>query len=396
MITKEISSVVDLLERMVEIDTVNEVTSGKPFPERALLELIEKIAADSGFSVQRLGIPVALHPESYNLLISYEVSPTAPWLLFESHADTVGVDGMSMPPFTPKIDEGRIYGRGVCDTKASGAALLSALQRYVADSGNSVQPNNIALLFVTDEEIGKTGAKAFVGEQLGRLPWKPKAIFVGEPTMCGQVVAHNGVIRWKVQTKGVAAHSSKPENGKSAISAMAKLLLGFEREYCAKLNQSHPLTGDAVCSINTISGGVAVNIIPDLCEVELDRRTLPGEDSQVVLQEIADTFRAIAATDPSIDFEMLDPFVDPPLDPRVNASISRQLAGILERCGLSGEPQGAGYGTDASTYSEAGIPAIVIGPGSIAQAHTEDEWLELEQLTKSVELYHAIMRCDFE
>lgn len=395
MITKEISSVVELLERMVEIDTVNEVTSGKPFPERALLELIEKTSSDLGFTVQRLPIPVAMHPESYNLLITYEVSPNAPWLLFESHADTVGVDGMSTPPFTPKIDRGRIYGRGVCDTKASGAAILSALQGYVADSAEVAQPNNIAILFVTDEEIGKTGAKAFVATQLGKFPWKPKAIFVGEPTSCRQVVAHNGVIRWKIQTKGVAAHSSKPANGKSAISAMATLILGFEREYCAKLTNSHPLTGDAVCSINTITGGVAVNIIPDLCEVELDRRTLPGEDSQVVLQEIADTFRAIAATDPSIDCEMLEPFVDPALDPRVNYSISEKLTLILERCGLSGEPQGAGYGTDASTYSEAGIPAIVIGPGSIAQAHTEDEWLELEQLTKAVEVYHAIMRCEF-
>jgi acetylornithine deacetylase len=176
---------------------------------------------------------------------------------------------------------------------------------------------------------------------------------------------------------------------------MATLVLAFEREYCANLSASHPLTGDAVCSINTITGGVAVNIIPDLCEVELDRRTIPGEDSDDVLREISQTFAAIAEKNPTIDFEMLDPFVDPVLDPHVNAKISGRLSEILQSCGVSGEPEGAGYGTDASTYSAVGIPAIVIGPGSIEQAHTEDEWLEIAQLEKSVEIYCAIMRSDF-
>lgn len=392
MITTKIPTVTELLKEMIEIDTVNEITSGNSFPERKILELIEKISVDLGFLVKRLPIPKEMHSNSYNLLVTHEVKSQAPWLVFESHADTVGVDGMSVPAFTPSVREGRIYGRGACDTKGSAAALLWALHHY-SESGSTA--NNIALLFVTDEEIGKTGAKAFISTQLPKLGWLPKAIFVGEPTSCRQVVAHNGVIRWKIQTKGVAAHSSKPTQGKSAISAMAKIILSFEKEYCATLSLSHPLTGDAVCSINTITGGVAVNIIPDHCEVELDRRTLPGEDSASVLRDIAQTLESIAANDSSIELEMSEPFVDPALDPRVNAPISEKLAVILNSCGIPGEPLGAGYGTDASTYSSAGIPAIVIGPGSIEQAHTEDEWLEIAQLEKSVEIYSAIMRGDF-
>lgn len=386
-----IPNVTNLLEKMVEIDTVNEVTSGKPFPERALLDLLADIAKEWGFNTAKLPIPTRLHPHSYNLLITYESAPDAPWLMFESHADTVGVDGMSIPPFTPQIKDGRIYGRGVCDTKGSGAAILWALHQYAMQTS---QPNNIAILFVTDEEIGKTGAKAFISEQLPELSWRPEAIIVGEPTELRQVVAHNGVIRWKVRTKGVAAHSSKPSNGKSAISAMAKLIVGFEEGYCAALNATHPLTGAAACSINTITGGVAVNIIPDLCEVELDRRVLPGESSAKVLEEIAGALKTIAERNGGISFEMLEPFVDPALDPTVNEKITAIFSKILAASGLSGVPEGAGYGTDASTYSEAGIPAIVFGPGSVTQAHTEDEWLELDQLTRSVEVFRALMESD--
>jgi acetylornithine deacetylase len=377
---------------MVEFDTVNEVTSGRPFPERKLFDYCEALARSWNLETSKLAIPPALHPDSYNLLITYESSKELPWILFECHADTVGVDGMTIPPFTPEIKAGRIYGRGVCDTKGSGAAILAALRQY-SQSGQAA--NNVAVLFVTDEEIGKTGAKAFINHQMAHLPWKPVAIFVGEPTQCRQVVAHNGVIRWKLKTKGVAAHSSKPSNGKSAISAMAKLVLGFESKYASKLSLTHPLTGTAAASINTISGGVAVNIIPDHCEIELDRRVLPGESSEMVLAEIETLFAALAKDDPSIEYEFLPPFVDPALDPQVNAHVSAKFAKVLESCGVVGAPEGAGYGTDASTYSAAGVPSIVFGPGSVEQAHTEDEWLELGQLEKAVEIYLATMRADF-
>jgi acetylornithine deacetylase len=389
---KQASTVIDLLSQMVGVDTVNEVTSGVPFPEQKLFELIEEIARGWNIEVSRLQIPVELHPNSYNLLLTLEVSKDAPWILFESHGDTVSVEGMKISPFITKIENDRIFGRGVCDTKGSGAGILWALNRYTQIA---VKPNNIAVLFVTDEEIGKTGAKAFITKQLQELHWKPEAIFVGEPTSCRQVVAHNGVIRWKIQTKGVAAHSSKPSNGKSAISAMAKVILGFEAEYIGKLSLTHPLTGAASCSINTITGGEAVNIIPDFCEVELDRRVLPGEDSNLVLREISDAVANIASKDSDIEYELLIPFVDPALDPQVSTKISQKFSEVLESCGVSSELHGAGYGTDASTYSEFGIPAIVFGPGSFEQAHTEDEWLSLTELEKSVDIYLATMGTNF-
>ena len=386
------SAVVDLLSKMVSFDTVNEYTSGLDFPEREMLEYLETIAKGWGLETSRLPIPAGALAASYNLLITYEVSKSAPWIVFESHADTVSVDGMTVNPFHGLIKDGLIYGRGTCDTKGSGAGMLWALKEYMQLSSC---PNNIAVLFVTDEEATKTGATAFVQRQLEHLSWKPSGVIVGEPTLCQPVVAHNGVIRWKIKTRGVAAHSSNPSNGQSAISAMAKLILEFEKEYCSKISLTHPLTGKAACSVNTISGGTSVNIIPEFCEIEIDRRTLPGENSEQVLKEIQAALDSIALQDPTILIATSTPFIDYSLDPIVNHGFAMQISQILIGMGLSGEQSGAGYGTDASTYSIAGVPAIVIGPGSINQAHTKDEWLEIAELDKSVSVYKQIMGHNF-
>jgi acetylornithine deacetylase len=377
---------------MVSFDTVNEYTSGLDFPERAMMEYLETIAKAWGLETSRLSIPASALAASYNLLITYEVSKSAPWIVFESHADTVSVDGMTVNPFHGLVQDGRIYGRGTCDTKGSGAGMLWALKEYMQISSC---PNNIAVLFVTDEEATKTGATAFVQMQLEHLDWKPTGVIVGEPTMCQPVVAHNGVIRWKINTKGIAAHSSNPSNGQSAISAMAKLVLQFEKEYCSKISLKDPLTGQAACSVNTISGGSSVNIIPDFCEIEIDRRTLPGENSEQVLEDIQAVLDSIALQDPTIIIGTSTPFIDYQLDPTVNREFATQVSAILIGLGFSGEQSGAGYGTDASTYSIAGIQAIVLGPGSINQAHTKDEWLEIAELDKSVTAYKQIMGYNF-
>lgn len=385
-------STLDLLSKMVSFDTVNEYTSGVNFPEEMMLEYLEIVAQGWGLNTKRLPIATNALASSYNLLITHEVTQTAPWIVFESHADTVSVDGMTVNPFHGQIKDGLIYGRGTCDTKGSGAGMLWALKDYMQ---LPTCPNNIAILFVTDEEVNKTGATAFVQTQLEHLEWKPTGVIVGEPTLCQPVVAHNGVIRWKIHTQGIAAHSSNPSLGQSAISAMAKLVLEFEKEYCSQLSLTDPLTGQAACSINTISGGSSVNIIPEFCEIEIDRRVLPGENSEQVLKEIGAVLGSIALKDPTIRIGRSTPFIDFQLDPTVNRDFALQISKILTDMGFSGEQSGAGYGTDASTYSIAGIPAIVIGPGSINQAHTKDEWLEIAELDKSVLVYLQIMRNNF-
>ena len=386
------NSVLDLLIEMISFDTVNEHISERHFPEKKMMEQIESYALQWGFQVSRLPIANTSANSAFNLLITYEAYKDAPWLLFESHADTVDVKNMTVNPFIAEVIDGKLYGRGACDTKGSGASMLWALQKY---SQGVDKPNNIALLFVTDEEISKTGANSFVGAQLSQLPWKPVGVIVGEPTMCRLVVAHNGVLRWKIRTKGVAAHSSNPANGKSAISAMAKLILEFERIYCAETNAIHLLTGRSACSINTINGGSAVNIIPSVCEIEIDRRILPGEDPLDVRKSIQAVLDRISLANSSIEIETSEPFIDFPLDPLSNVEFAAQISKSLDSLGFADELLGVAYGTDASTYSIARLPAVVIGPGSIDQAHTKDEWIELQELDKAVVIYEQFMKANY-
>jgi len=385
-------TILELLAQMISFDTVNEHVSLRVFPEKALLEYLENTAQRWGLSTERLQISASPADEAFNLLITHVANENAPWLLFESHADTVSVEGMTIDPFNSLVANEKIYGRGSSDTKGSGAAMLWALRSYTHSLN---QINNIALLFVTDEENSKAGAIAFIEKQLPELTWRPIGIIVGEATSCLPVVAHNGCIRWKIRTKGIAAHSSNPSLGKSAITSMAKLLLEFDELYTSTVNASHPLTGIAACSVNTISGGSAVNIIPDICEIEIDRRILPSEDSDKVKDEIKSVLSLISMNDPSIIIELSTPFVDYPLDPKVNHDFSLHISEILEAANYSGAHRGAAYGTDASTYSEAGIPALVLGPGSIEQAHTKDEWLEIAELEKAVIIYGEIMKHGF-
>jgi acetylornithine deacetylase len=383
------NDVVELLQQLIAINSVNSHVGGAFNSEYDLHIFIEKWAKLNGFSVERLPIGSQESGPNFNLLLTYEVAPNAPWLLFESHSDTVGVGGMTIEPFVPTILDGKLYGRGACDTKASGAAMLCALREY-ADSG--VRSHNVAVLFVTEEEISKTGVNNFVKNQLPLLSWKPQGVVVGEPTNCELVVAHNGVIRWKIAMNGVAAHSSSPSLGKSAISKMAKLLLVFEKQYCQKLDLSHPLTGKAACSINMIEGGTSVNIIPARCEVAIDRRVLPGEVVSQIIRDYTKIIDDIVERDGAMDVEILPAFIDRALDPETNREFSSYVSEVLEGLDFEATPRGVGYGTDASTYSHAKIPAIVLGPGSIDQAHTRDEWVEISQVQKAQGIYLQIMK----
>jgi acetylornithine deacetylase/succinyl-diaminopimelate desuccinylase-like protein len=379
-------SVIDLLGKMVSFDTVNSHVSGRPAPERPLAEFLETLANEWGLETRRLPID----QDNFNLLVSLPSGSDKPWLLFESHLDTVSVDGMTVAPFEAKIEGGRMYGRGALDTKSSGAAMLWTLRTLVGQP----LPNRVGLLFTTDEEIGKAGARAFANDQVHGLGELPALCIVGEPTMLSPVSAHNGAARIVIRTHGVAAHSSNPALGKSAISAMAKLILNLEANYIANLSVSHELTGPARCSINIIHGGKQTNIIPDRCEIHMDRRIVPAENYLEVIPAIELALGEIRAMDPTIEAEIVKEsvFLEPPmaLGEKDQVWVTEFLSPVLERHNVDPHFRGVPYGTDASNFALAGIPSIVLGPGDIAQAHTKDEWISLAQVEKAVEVYTDI------
>ncbi|MEW6750320.1 MAG: M20 family metallopeptidase [Candidatus Latescibacterota bacterium] len=379
----------DLLAVMVGFDTVNAHASGRADAEAELAHYLAGVARAAGLQARELPIAGRAH----NLLVVHEVRPQAPWLLCESHLDTVSAAGMSVDPFAARVRSGRLYGRGACDTKGTGAAMLWALREYAQAGGG---PTNVAIVYTVDEEIGKTGVRAFSGAQLPRLGWRPVGVVIGEPTLLRPVVAHNGIARWTIRTRGMAAHSSDPSQGKSAISMMLRVVDAIEGDYAPSLSARHPLTGRAQCSVNVIRGGTQVNIIPDRCEVEVDRRVVPGEDNAAVVPAVEALLDGLRARHPGLQVEQEEPYLDPPLDPAGGEAFAAHVCEVLQALGLDGKPVGMPCGTDASQFSAIGVPAVVLGPGSIEQAHTRDEWLALDQLHRGVEVYLRLMRASWE
>lgn len=385
IVEKTPPSCVELLAAMVGFDTVNGRISGRSAAEGQMGAWLDTVAAAWGFATQRLTV----RDDAFNLIVTHVADVDAPWLLFESHMDTVTADGMTIDPFAGEVRDGRVWGRGACDTKGSGAAMLWALRQY-ADGDR--QPNNIAVAYTTDEEFGKDGAKKLVEEHLSHVGWKPVGAIVGEPTLLKPVIAHNGGFRWKIKTRGIAAHSCDPSQGRSAISKMVGVIDALESRYIPSVKVSHPLVGPAACSINLIQGGKQINVIPDQCEISIDRRLSPGENRHAIQPEVEKLLDELRGADSELQVTQGEPFFDPPLDPAPNESLCKFVQKVLADMGLPTDACGVQYGTDASQFTEIAVPAVVIGPGSIDQAHTKDEWLELAQLDRCVELYLNLMR----
>ena len=379
----------ELLQAMVGFNTVNPGVLGQTAPTPKYLSFLKDWAETEGLASQELPIDAA----ASNLLVHEPNPGDRPWLLFESHMDTVSVEGMSIDPFAGEIRDGRLWGRGACDTKGTGAAMLWALKQHLANGGG---PNNIAILFTTDEEISKTGIVAFTNDQLPGLGWRPAAAVVGEPTLLRPVVAHNGLVRWKMRTEGLAAHSGTPERGRSAIRMMMPVIEAMEAEYIAKLTAEHPLTGRAKCSINIIRGGSQINVIPADCEISIDRRVVPGENAQTVMPEIERIMRELCSREPDTELHIDPPVIDPPLDTTGSEAFASQVGDVLENEGLDSTGIGVGWTSEGSDFMRAGIPVVVIGPGSIDQAHQADECIELEQLDLGVQVYQALMKTPLE
>lgn len=366
-----------LLARLVAIDSVNPDFAGHPGGEAALATEIERLATAWGLATRRCA--VAGH--GFNLVVSVEASSDAEWLLFDSHLDTVSHAGMNVPPLELTVTPDRLYGRGACDTKGSGAAMLWALQAYARQHR---RPRNCAVVFTVDEEAGMEGAQAFARQDLPHFP-RLRGVVVGEPTRLRPVVAHNGALRWRSITRGVAAHSADPSKGRSAIREMLRVIDALETRMIPLARKEFPLTGRAAASINVIRGGSAVNIIPDYCEIWCDRRLVPGERPEEVL---AERDRALAGLTVEHDSE----YLAPPLPPANSGALHEWISPLLKAQGLDPTAVGVPYATNASHYANAGAQVLVLGPGDIAQAHTKDEWLERSQLAAATDLYLSLMK----
>ena len=312
-------------------------------------------------------------------------------VLYDAHQDTVPVDGMTVAPFQPVERDGRIYGRGACDVKGGMAAMLAAFARLVEE--RPPQAANVVMSCTCDEESTVLGILDLVkhwtdpARRGSLIDKRPDVAVVAEPTGLDVVVAHKGATRWKLRTRGRACHSSDPSQGINALYRMARVLVCLE-EFAVQLPSQvppHPLCGRATLSVGRIEGGISVNTVPDECTIEIDRRVIPGENEALVVEQVAEFLRH------RLDFEveMLPPWIRAAALPDGdNLPWAQRLVECARAVTGRGEPIGVQYGTHASRLAAAGVPSVVFGPGSIAQAHTKDEWLEVAQLDWAAEVYY--------
>jgi acetylornithine deacetylase len=373
-----VEPVVRLLADLVAIPSVNPMgraRSGNEYSEQSLAEFIaaflKKHSVDS--KLQQVG------PNRPNV-IGYIDAKASQTLLLEAHLDTVHADGMTIDPFSPLIRDDKLFGRGSCDTKSSIAAFLQAVVNVV-QSRRQLEYNTL-LLFVSDEEYRFTGARHAAHNGL-----KADVGIAGEPTQLRVVRAHKGVTRWRIVTKGLAAHSAYPDRGKNAIYAMSKVIKKLA-EYAAELprKKSHPMLGTPTLSVGVIEGGQAVNIVPDRCWIEVDRRTLPGENIEVVLDPVRDLLRDLP------DWEFESPYLSVDgMEVAEDSQIVQILARSIDDVLGSVTIEAAQYATDAGIYNGVGIPTVVFGPGDITQAHTDSEFVELQQVRHAVNIIQRLL-----
>ncbi|MGH2355872.1 MAG: M20 family metallopeptidase, partial [Chloroflexota bacterium] len=376
---------VRLVSELVAIESVNPAYPGGGRGEVAVAAFVEDYCRRLGLDLGRQ--PVLPGPPSReNVLAELRVPGARQTLLFEAHLDTVGLDGLGERGLRAEVRDGRLYGRGACDTKGALAAMLVALER-LRDRRQELGVN-VLLLGAVDEEHQYRGVLAFIEQEI-RRGRRIDAAVVGEPTELRVVVAHKGCVRTRISTVGRAAHSSRPDEGVNAVEHMAEVLgaLRALRERLAA--RHHPLAGSPTLSIGRVWGGTAVNIVPDRCTIELDRRIIPGETADGALAELDAALAGAQAANPALRVEREPPFVaDWALDTPADAAVVQAAAVACREIGLSADPAGVAFGSDASKLQAlAGVPSIVLGPGSIAQAHTPEEYVPVAHLPAAAELY---------
>jgi acetylornithine deacetylase len=371
--------VICTLADLVRINSINSSYEGGP-GER-------DVATHVGHFFEQRGIVVweqEVFPNRPNVIARLPGRDPSRRIVLEAHMDTVSAKGMTIPPFDPRIEDGKMFGRGACDTKAGLATMMHAVASLKEEG--ITPPCDVLLAAVVDEEFSYRGVVKLC-EGL-----KADAAIVAEPTEMRCVIATKGVIRWRILVHGKAAHSSRPQLGVNAITHMARLVLALEEDAQRLARKPHPLLGPATCNVGVINGGVQVNFVPDECVIEIDRRLLPGERTADVLAHYQSILDDLKQRFPDLDAEMESPMLtDEALETSSDAAVVHTASSVLTTMGLNGEPCGVPFGCDASKLSRAGIPSIVFGPGSIDRAHAAVEYVELDQVEQALEFYRSFL-----
>lgn len=364
------SQVVKLLRDLIALPSVNNafLPPGDPHAgEELVADYLKNRARKAGLEIETQ----ATNSGRDNLIVRLKpLGQATHRIILAPHMDTVGGDLDKI--FRPTKKGERLHGRGACDTKGSVAVMFHAMEHLAKRH----RPANTEIVFIgfVDEECNQTGSRAF-----SKLKLKANLALVGEPTRCRVVTAHKGDLWLRLSSRGKAAHGARPELGRNAVHTMAKCIDSIETEYAQNLGKRrHPVLGHPTINTGIVRGGSQPNIVPDVCEADLDRRTLPGESFTTISREIGEVLkkRGLKAR-----LTNVKGYTCPAMETDPTLPMIQQLMRTVRQT----KPFGVDYYCDAANIAITGVPAIVWGPGDIAQAHTADEWISIRQLERGMD-----------
>ncbi|MGH3136987.1 MAG: M20/M25/M40 family metallo-hydrolase [Gaiellaceae bacterium] len=370
------SEVAELTARLVEIESINPDVvpggSGEIEIARFVAEWCERAGLEASVSEPKTGRP--------NVVAVARGSGGGRSLLLNAHMDTVGVAGMT-DPLVPRLEGGRLYGRGSYDMKGSLAACMLA----TAETKRRGLRGDVILAAVADEEFASIGTEAVAATV------RADAAIVTEPTEMEVAVAHRGFVHLEVATNGRAAHGSRPHLGIDAIAKMGRILVGIEElDAALRANPTHPYVGSGSAHASLIEGGQEFSSYPARCVLQAERRTIPGETVELVERELAEIVERAGSGDPdfSADARVLasrDPF-EVAEDSEIVEAVRRHAASALDS-----EPEivGVSFWADSALLASAGISTVLFGPRGEG-AHAEVEWVDVGDLERCAEIYAAV------
>lgn len=362
--TAETGSTIQLLEELVAIDSVNpSLVPGA----RGEIEMARRIATaclDRGLDVHISEVA----PGRPNVVAILEGRAPGPALMFCGHMDTVGVTGMDAP-FRPVQRDGLLYGRGAQDMKGGIAAMVDAARILAQDGG--LERGRLIVAAVVDEEHASLGADALVAS------WRADAAIVTEPTDLQIAVAHKGFEWIEIETRGRAAHGSRPADGRDAILKMGRVLARLESlNHRLQAGPAHRLLGTASLHASIISGGTELSSYPDRCVLQVERRTLPDEAANVGWLELRALLDQLAREDPEFEAEARPMLSRSAYEIDRSNALPDLMRSVAASLGCDAGLTGMTYWSDAAILGAAGIPTVLFGPGG-AGLHSRQEHVKV-------------------
>ena len=368
-------TVTELLQHLVRIPSVNpDNDPGTPHTgEAALADFVGGELRNLGARVE---IPEVL-PGRPNVIARFAPLDGRPRILLGPHLDTVGVGGMTLDPFGAEIRDGRIHGRGTTDTKGSMAAMIHGLR----ENADALADAPVAVDFAAfmGEESGQWGSRHFAARHARDYAFA----IAGEPTSLDIVHITKGSLWAVLRATGRAAHSSQPDRGDNAVLKLARTLVAIEPALASRLaGFTHPALGISTSNVGTFHGGSRPNIVPDLATAEIDIRFTPS------LRQAGGARRLLEEVLAPHPVEIVEADEKAPMETPVDHPWIQRIREVrpASRC------VAAPWFSDAAHLSQAGIPSVCMGPGSIHQAHTADEFLAIADLEEAAVFFSDLIR----